>query len=279
MPARPDWAPTRVLSWLYCAPARRGAVAALYGIEQEIAHSLRPGLDHDVAHTRLAWWQQECERCARGEPTHPLTRTLHSALAPDAHLALARLDGLVGVAAWDLSAATFEDESELGGYCERWSAALMTPLAHLLRSNGAAAPLGLLGAALKQLELLCNLAPDARRGRLRLPLSALAAAQVAPERLAAGAPWPESLAQLLQVRHRQQRLALAAAVGALGGGAQRALRPLMVWSALAAGRSRRAQRALPGERASGDHHAPLDGYRAWRAAQQADVGRFRVPVE
>lgn len=278
MPARPDWPPTRVLSWLYCAPAQRGPVAALFGIEREIAHSLRPGLDHQIAHVRLGWWQEEFQRCAQGHPSHPLTRELAAAFPVQPATALAGLAGLVDTAVWDLSAATFENQQELGAYCQRWSSALIGPLVKLTLPGSTSDTWRALGSSLKELELLNALAHDARAGRLRLPLAALAQAGVAPDVLAQP-PWPAQLVQLLRARHRQLRVALAAGVGALARPEQAALRALMVWVALVARGSQRAARALPAALNSRDHQAPLDGYRAWRAARRADAGRFRVPVD
>lgn len=278
MPARPDWPPTRVLTWLYCAPAQRGPVAALFGIEREIALSLRPGLDHQIAHVRLGWWREEFQRGAHGRPSHPLTRELAAGF-PGA--AAARLDGLAGLvdtAVWDLSAATFDNQRELEAYCQRWSAALIEPLVRIALPGSASEACRALGSTLRELELLNALAHDARAGRLRVPLEALAQARVPPE-LLARPPWPTELAQLLRARHRQLRAALGASVGALTRHEQAALRALMVWAALVARMSRRAARALPAALTSGDHQAPLDGYRAWRAARQADAGRFRVPGE
>jgi phytoene synthase len=278
MPARPDWPPTRVLTWLYCAPAQRRPVAALFGIEREIAQSLKPGLDHQIAHVRLGWWHEEFERCAQGRPSHPLTRELAAGFAVGSAAALAGLAGLVDTAVWDLSAATFDNQRELDAYCQRWSGALIEPLVRLALPGSAGETCRALGRSLRELELLNTLAHDARAGRLRVPLEALAQAGVAPE-LLAQPPWPAQLAPLLQARHRQLRVAVAAGVGALARPEQAALRALMVWAVLVARISQRAARALPAALKSSDHQAPLDGYRAWRAARQADAGRVRVPVD
>jgi len=129
MPARPEGPPTRVLAWLYFPVAQRPMLAALCGIESEIAASLSAGLDHQVAHVRLGWWRDECERCAQGRPAHPLTRALAASFAPGDLAPLAGLTGLVDTAMWDLAAATFDTRRELTAYCERWSVALVEPLA------------------------------------------------------------------------------------------------------------------------------------------------------
>src|SRR4051812_2877762 len=68
--------PERYLAWLYSPPEQQPVLAALCQIEAEIAGSLKSGIDHHVAHARLQWWREECERTAQGRPVHPLTREL-----------------------------------------------------------------------------------------------------------------------------------------------------------------------------------------------------------
>ena len=103
--------PSRYLAWLYSPQAQQPVLAKLCEIESEIAGSLRPGIDHHVAHARLQWWQEECERCAQGRPVHPLTRELvkaYGAPAAGQPSPLAGLSGFVDTAVWDLAGATFE---------------------------------------------------------------------------------------------------------------------------------------------------------------------------
>ena len=94
---------------------------------------------------------------------------------------------------------------------------------------------------------------------MRLPLDELAAAGVDPACLARP-PWPPALAAVLRARHSALLAQLAAAVASVPRTAQPALRPLLVWAALAA----RAD------------HGALDGWRAWRAARRAGAGRFEL---
>jgi phytoene synthase len=273
--ARPDASTTRALAWLYAAENQRPLLGALCAIEDEVGASLRPGLDHQVAHLRLEWWRTECARTAAGAPSHPLTRAVVAALAGRDPAALAGLVGLVDAAAWDLAAATFETRRELTGYCERWAQAMIVPLAGLAAPEvGHAAALAL-GAALREGELLSRLAPDARAGRLRLPLDELASSAMDPARLGEP-PWPPALAALLRARYAGLRAELALAVAALPRAAQPALRPLLIWAGLASAAARRAERRLPQALLGSDDHTLLDGWRAWRAARQAGWGRFEL---
>jgi len=274
---QPEPSPTRTLARLYSSAVQRPVLAALLELEREIGASLHPGLDHQVAHTRLAWWREECVRTAAGRPTHPLTRELAALLtpqpaAPPGSAPLAGLAGFVDTAVWDLSCATFDTRRELTGYCERWSAAMIAPLVSLALPEAPAAQARALGVRLREAELLLALATDARSGRLRLPLDELERAHLAPERVAQP-PWPQALAELLRHRHQELRAALGVALDALPPAARPALRGLIVWATLVRAASARAEKRLPQESAARDHHAPLDGWRAWRVARRADARR------
>jgi len=269
MPARPDPGAARALAWVYSPAAQRPPLAALCAIEREIGASLRPGLDHQVAHARLDWWREECARAARGTPTHPLTRELAAHLPP---AAIADLAGLVDAAVWDLAAATFATRRELAAYCERWSVAMAAPLARCAAPEPPAQAVRELGCKLREMELLLHLAGDARAGRIRLPLDELARAQAVPAELARP-PWRESLAELVRARHRELRAALAQAVHALTPAGQAGLRGLVIWAAVTSGHSARAERRLPRAGRTREPHLLLDGWRAWRAARRVAAGR------
>ncbi|HEY1873290.1 MAG TPA: squalene/phytoene synthase family protein [Steroidobacteraceae bacterium] len=282
---QPDPSPTRRLAWLYSSTVQRPVLAALLALEREIGASLRPGLDHQVAHTRLAWWREECARTAQGSPAHPLTRELVALFAPPApapvgsgavgSAPLAGLAGFVDTAVWDLSCATFETRRELTGYCERWSAAMIAPLVSLALPDVPTAQARALGVSLRETELLLALAADARSGRLRLPLDELERAHLTPESLAQP-PWPPALAELLRHRHQELRASLDAALDALPPAARPALRGLIVWATLASTALVRAEQRLPRESTARDHHAPLDGWRAWRVARRVTRGRVSI---
>jgi 15-cis-phytoene synthase len=271
MSERPDTHTPRFLAWLYSTRLQQPVLAALCSIEREIGSSVRPGVDHNVAHARLEWWREECARCAAGNPVHPLTQELRIhleqlAAASSANSALAGLAGLVDAATWDLASATFERREELTAYCRRWAAAMVAPMEANLTE---------LGAALRELELLGHLDGDARGGRVRIPLDELERAGVAPQALATP-PWPAELAAILRGRHQALRQQLAAAVANLSPAAQQSARGLLVWAALAWQASLRAERALPHAAAASVATAAAANWRAWRAARAAGAGRVRL---
>lgn len=295
----------RYWAWLYSPPRLRAVLEALLAIEDEIRAVLRPGLDHHVAHVRLEWWREECDRYASGSPAHPLTRRLLAAHgapatapaatpppplapaqapAPAAAHAAARPDpgGLIDTITWDLASATFATRAELTGYCERWASAVT-----LIAAQAAAdSPLDRevtrfgrsLGRALKEIELLADLASDARLGRLRLPLDELERAGIEPPALARP-PWPAPLCALLRARQRAARAALAASVAELPASLQPPVRGLLVWAAVAHRGSLRAEQTLPHPRQAGRASRLADAWLGWRAARLADRRRFRLVPE
>jgi phytoene synthase len=290
MSEKPEAHTPRFLAWLYSTPSQQPVLGALCGIEREIGASVRPGVDHSVAHTRLEWWREECARCAAGYPVHPLTRELRTHLeqlasGSRANSSLAGLSGLVDAATWDLAGATFERRAELTAYCQRWAAAMMVPLGSAFATASAAGddpePTALevhwrdLGASLCEIELLGNLARDAHAGRLRVPLDELAQTEVSPQALAAP-PWPPALVDLLRGRHRALRSQLAAAVAGLPPRSQQSARGLLVWAALGWQASLRSEHALPRAPKASIASAAAANWRAWRAARAASMGKLRL---
>jgi hypothetical protein len=133
----------------------------------------------------------------------------------------------------------------------------------------------LIGAAVREIELLADLAREAHMGRVRVPLDELERAGVEVSSLAKP-PWPASLATFLRERHEALRGTIAESVAALGREEQAGFRGLLVWVALAWRQSVRAQRALPGIISPRRYHALTDGWQAWRAARQAAAGKLRL---
>jgi phytoene/squalene synthetase len=324
----------RYLAWLYSPPAQQPVLAALCEIESEVVSSIRPGIDHHVAHARLQWWREECERSAQERPVHPLTRKLAATyggaraasggeLGASVPSPLAGILGFVDTAVWDLAAATFETRKELTAYCERWAAAMFQSAVAIwdvarIASRGATgsatakaaaasnAPDGsvgagaaakssiaggsvaggapgasnasrwlTLGAAVREIELLADLAREAQRGRLRVPLDELERAG-ADFTVVSKPPWPAELAGLLNGRHEALRGTVAGSVAAFGRDEQAEFRGLMVWAALAWRQSLRAQRALPNTVLPRRYDALADGWQAWRAARRAVAGNLRL---
>lgn len=163
----PESQSARYFALLYAAPAERPALESLFGIEREVFDSVRPSLDHHVAHSRLQWWREECERAVRGGAAHPLTRALITALGdPQATSVpqLAGLCGIVDVATWDLASATFETRRELDAYCQRWALAMIEPLVAAATRPAVAAGAATANSSPTSADVNAARSPQAARG-------------------------------------------------------------------------------------------------------------------
>jgi 15-cis-phytoene synthase len=273
---------SRYYASLYAPPAQRALLHSLFALEAEIAGAARAGLDHSVAHVRLEWWREECGRAVAGVAVHPLARAVYVQLRASGALDI-DLSGLVEVTRWDLAMAPFATRTQLAAYCAHWAAAITEPVARCaLPSRGEmqlASSFGQrLGAALRELELLTDLAAEARNGRLRVPLAELSAAGIEPEAVRQ-LPWPPGLIDLLAARHSRLRAELAACFALLSPAHQPALRGLLVWAVLAQRQSLRTSHALPATAPTTGASRLADTWQGWRAALRAEVGRLALHSE
>lgn len=268
----------RQLAWLYSPIEARDDVAALLELESEIGHGARPGIEHSVAHARLAWWLEELAGLAAGRGRHPLARSLLASFA-NAGLSPPDLRGLGAIAQVDLACTAFESEREYADYLGNWSRGLLRNLALRLcpaldHRAALEAFVGLAGPALRDLELVARLADDARAGRVHVVLDANAAEDPGIVSSWQLQPWPTHVSQVLRERIATRRGELRRAAGSLPPELRPALRPVLAWSALACDLADRAQSALPLQ-----YHprrlAPLrTTWIAWRAALAATRGRL-----
>jgi phytoene synthase len=269
----------RYFAWLYSPPDQQPVVQSLLGLEREIAGTTRTVTEHQVVHVRLEWWRQECDRFASGNPVHPLMRELLAVAHRQTLTDVPRgISGFVDVATWDLAGATFETRRELQAYCERWSAAMFETLAAYAAL--ATAPVRSLGAAVREIEFLAELARDAHAGRLRIPLDELERAAIDP-RTVARPPWPDALARLMRERLVSLRATVASNLDELRRGAHPGaggapapsdsarLRGLFVWAGLAGRLASRVERALPMPVSAGRTDTLAESWHAWRAARSA----------
>ena len=269
----------RRLALLYSPPSERPVLEALLAVESEIGASLQSGLDHNVAHLRLQWWRDECERVGQGSPAHPLTRTLVREFSGAPPGGLEGLSGLVDVAVWDLAAATFETRRELSAYCERWAAAMVrSAVLHATPGANDTRAWLTIGGAIREVQLLADLDTDARAGRLRVPLDELERAGVQPDSLGER-PHSPQLTRLLAERHAALRSILAQSITSLASGTQPVLRGLLVWAATTWRRSQQLQRALPSAPVPRRREALADAWHAWRTARHAMEGKLRLTID
>ena len=185
MPTTPDESPSYGddRDWLlrFCPPACAPTLRALFDVERETATSARADLEHQVAHVRLEWWQEELTRLAHSQPRHPATRTLavdaaaRSVSPPD-------LRALIEYVRVDLACVAFLRREELDEHLGNWAqsifrhATLLDPAlsypsidSRELRSEAEGFATRA-GPIVRELELLREFTRHARSGRIYHPL-------------------------------------------------------------------------------------------------------------
>lgn len=132
---------------LYSPPSARPLLNALLALESEIRTSARPSLDHAIAHVRLEWWEGEAARALTGAPTHPLTRAIAAAIAPEP----LDLQPLLHSAQLELAGLAGADEVQWRSFFEGSLGTVFSNYGRILGSRAPAAVLRTLGGALQQL--------------------------------------------------------------------------------------------------------------------------------
>lgn len=271
---------SRYFAWLYTPRDGRDALAALFGIEDELTRSV--GLEHTVAHARAAWWQDELDRLALGVPRHPLTRALleRSRQLGARPPALARIMQNVR---WDLAAAAPLSREDLDVYASHWAQSVFrAALALTIGDRHGEADTEKLdtfvqhaGSSLCELEQLARLDEDARAGLVRWPIDELDALDLRHDVLTAR-PFPAALSTALVTRVDTLSSRIAHATGALPSASVAPARGLAVWLTLATRHARRVLAAVGGMHndrrsvASGSLREAIgDVHASWQTARRA----------
>jgi phytoene/squalene synthetase len=251
------------------APApQTSALSALFAVEHQVLESLRPDLEHQVAHVRLEWWQEELARLAQGTPRHPATRTL-AAASRSRGATPADLSGLVEHVRVDLASVAFLSRAELDEHLGNWGAsvfreaALSHPDVAVATARRAAAErlCADAGRAVRELELLGDFSRHARAGRIYVPLGE------APQSHECWLARPLGAVEtsILQQRRAELRETLCRHAQAIEPSHLPTLRVPLLWMAFAA-------------QASASDRAPASPLRrtmsAWRDALAISRGRL-----
>jgi phytoene synthase len=220
----------RYFSLLYTPAAKRAAVTALYVIAAEIHESARSA-NHDVAHTRLAWWRGEIDRLVNGSPQHPAMRALKDADGRR-RADYSKLHEFAAAADMDLARMTYANAQELRAYAARSGGAIAELIADELAAPDVLDPKARahavrIGTGVRQAEMLRDVRQDVHEGRLYAPLDELDAQGLAAAQLHARECDPR-VRGLLQPWAARARGELAHASGPYAD----LLRPLNVLAAL-----------------------------------------------
>jgi phytoene synthase len=161
-------------SFFFLSPARRRAITALYAYCREVDDIVDECPDADLAATRLREWRDEIERLYAGRPEHPVARALHPFLS-EFDLPKARFLEIIDGMAMDLDRARFPDFDALRLYCDRVAGAVGLLAVKIFGATGDSTReyAIALGTALQLTNILRDVAEDAARGRIYIPLDEL----------------------------------------------------------------------------------------------------------
>jgi phytoene synthase len=157
-------------SFLFLPPDRRRAITALYAFCREVDDVVDEIPDRSVAAIKLAWWRDEVDRLAAGEPTHPVTKALQPHLAGygiERRQLVEVIDGMQ----MDLDQTRYLDFEGLRLYCRRVAGVIGELSASIF---GYQDPRTLhyadeLGLAFQLTNIIRDVGEDARAGRVYIP--------------------------------------------------------------------------------------------------------------
>jgi 15-cis-phytoene synthase len=172
---------------------RRQALYAVYAFcrtVDDIADlGLERGVDAAALRRQLDDWREEIARCYApgGRPEHPIAQRLAVAVRAypiPREALLAIVDGV----AMDLDGAVYETEDDLYPYCYRVASAVGLAAIEIFGYTDPAARqyAKSLGIALQLTNIIRDVGPDARAGRVYVPRADLARFGVSPDDLRAG---------------------------------------------------------------------------------------------
>ncbi len=161
------------VSFWFISKERRQALTHFYALSRVIDDAVD---EHQGAEAEraLAFWKQEVELCYVGTPTHPITQAMQQTIC---RYGIPRkyLDLLIEGCEQDLHPRTIETFEDLYQYCYRVAGVIGLTCMKIFGVEGAEAEQAAeeLGIALQLTNILRDVASDARRGRMYLPMEDL----------------------------------------------------------------------------------------------------------
>ena len=162
-------------AFLFLPPVKRQAITAFYGFCREIDDVVDQANEPMVAGAKLMWWRAEVSRVFAGEAAqHPALQALQPAIATHGLQARPFLD-LIDGCEIDLNQTRMQDWAQLEQYCHLVAGVVGEVSAQIFGQSDPAttAYAHRLGLALQLTNILRDVAEDANRGRVYLPLSLL----------------------------------------------------------------------------------------------------------
>ena len=174
-------------SFLFLPAEQRRAIMALYAFCREVDDVVDECSDRDVARRKLDWWREEIADCFSGQPKHPVTSALASALQ-SYNLPAEYFQEIIDGMNMDLEQQRYESFSELALYCHRVAGVVGLLSAEIFgyQQRATLKYAESLGTAFQLTNIIRDVREDAGRGRIYLPLDELLEYRVNPHDLLSG---------------------------------------------------------------------------------------------
>ncbi len=171
-------------SFLFLPAEQRRAIMALYAFCREVDDVVDECSDRDVARRKLDWWREEIAACFSGQPKHPVTSALASALQ-SYNLPAEYFQEIIDGMNMDLEQQRYESFSELALYCHRVAGVVGLLSAEIFgyQQRDTLKYAESLGTAFQLTNIIRDVREDAERGRIYLPLDELLEYRINPHDL------------------------------------------------------------------------------------------------
>jgi phytoene synthase len=161
-------------AFLFLPPQRRAAITAFYAFCREVDDVVDETSDMGVAHTKLAWWQNEVHQAFAGQPSHPVMQALMP-LAAEHHIQERHLQAVIEGCQMDLAQTRYLDFPGLQRYCHLVAGVVGEVAAQIFgqTQDQTTAYAHKLGLAFQLTNIIRDVGEDALRGRIYLPVNEL----------------------------------------------------------------------------------------------------------
>ncbi|HMH18035.1 MAG TPA: presqualene diphosphate synthase HpnD [Burkholderiales bacterium] len=219
-------------SFLFLPPERRRAITALYAFCREVDDAVDEPSDPAAARATLAWWRGEVAQLYAGNPQHPVTRALASAIEPFG-IVQARLNEIMDGMEMDLNQSRYLDFAGLQLYCHRVAGVVGTLAAGIFgyRNAKTLEYAEKLGLAFQLTNIIRDVGEDARKNRVYLPMDELKRFEVGVADILNGR-YTENFARLMCFQAERATRCYNEAFALLPPEDRRAQRPGVVMAAI-----------------------------------------------
>ena len=157
-------------SFLFLPEQQRQAIIALYAFCREVDDIVDSSIDSHIKQTKLQWWRNEIGALFNGQPQHPVSQALATAITRF-NLPQEQFEEIIDGMEMDLQQNRYNNFKDLSLYCYRVASVVGLLAAEIFGYNDRKTQKYAhdLGMAFQLTNILRDVYEDARRNRIYLP--------------------------------------------------------------------------------------------------------------